>query len=143
LPGALPQAQDALWRILAGLAQRPFDLPQAGLKALKEFLRLHAPRMSSTQHNVDAIVELEYRPALRWMSLACQFPSFVRGVEIHITLDETLMRNSSLPLFARVLDQFFAPYAPANSYVQVLFYSTQTGKILLTCEPRQGAHPLI
>ncbi|MBN3854747.1 type VI secretion system baseplate subunit TssF [Paraburkholderia sp. Ac-20340] len=143
LPGALPQGQDALWRVIAGLAQRPFDRPQTGLAALKEFLKLHAPRTSSSQRTIDAIVGLEYRPALRWMSLACRFPSFVRGVEIHITLDENAMRNNALSLFSRILDQFFAPYAQANSYVQVLFQSAQTGKHLLMCAPQPGTHPLI
>ncbi|WP_322091685.1 type VI secretion system baseplate subunit TssF [Paraburkholderia bannensis] len=143
LPCSLPQDQDALWRVLAGLAQRLFDLPQAGPGTIKDLLKLHAPRMSSTQRGVDAIVGLEYRPAIRWMSLACQFPSFVRGVEIVITLDGGAMRNIALSLFARVLDRYFAPYAPANSYVQVIFRSAHTGKILLSCAPQPGTHPLI
>lgn len=142
-PGALPQGQDALWRVLAGLAKRPFELPKAELKTLKEFLKLHAPRMGSTQRSIDAIVGVEYRPALRWMSLACQFPSFVRGMEILIALDESAMRNIALSLFARVIDQFFAPYAPTNSYVQVILHSASTGKILLSCAPQPGTHPLI
>ncbi len=143
VPASLPRGQDALWRVLAGMAQRPFGHPEPGLKELRDFLKLHAPRTSITRRAIDAIVGLEYRPALRWMTLACQFPSFVRGVEVVVTLDESAMRGIALSLFGRVLDQFFAPYAPEINYVQLVLCSEQDRRELLRCPAQSGTHPVL
>ncbi|RQP36513.1 type VI secretion system baseplate subunit TssF [Burkholderia ubonensis] len=144
LPSTLPRGHDALWRVLAGMSLHPFDLTQTGLKAFKDFLRLHAPRGNVlAQHSIDAITDLDYRPAMKWMALDSQFPSFVRGVEIVVLLDEGALRDVTLNLFAQVLDRFFAPYAPTNSYVQLVIRSAQTGQELQRCPAQPGTRPLI
>ncbi|MBF3536351.1 type VI secretion system baseplate subunit TssF [Burkholderia pseudomallei] len=144
LPSALPRGHDALWRVLAGMSLHPFDLTQAGLKAFKDFLRLHAPRANVlAQRCIDAITDLDNQPAIKWMALDSPFPSFVRGVEIFVSLDEGVLRDATLNLFAQVLERLFAPYAPTNSYVQLIFRSVQTGKELLRCPAQPGIRPLI
>lgn len=144
LPNVLPRGHDALWRVVAGMSLHPFDLTQTGLKAFKDFLRLHAPRASVVaQRSIDAIAGLDYQPARKWMSLDGQFPSFVRGVEIIVSLDESMLRDVTLYLFARMLDLLFAPYAPTNSYVQLIIRSSQTGHELHRCPAQSGTRPLI
>lgn len=144
LPSALPRGHDALWRVLAGMSLHPFDLTQSGLKAFKDFLRLHAPRANVlAQRCIDAITDLDNQPAIKWMPLDSPFPSFVRGVEIFASVDEGVLRDVTLNLFAQVLERLFAPYAPTNSYVQLIFRSVQTGKELLRCPARPGIRPLI
>ncbi|VWC82387.1 type VI secretion protein [Burkholderia lata] len=144
LPSALPRGHDALWRVVAGMSLHPFDLTQMGLKAFKEFLRLHAPRSNViAQRSIDAITGLDYQPAVRWMSLESQFPSFVRGITIVVTFDETALRDVTLHLFAQMLDRLFAPYAPANSYIELVMSSMQTGNELHRCAARAGTRPLI
>ncbi|MBY4767620.1 type VI secretion system baseplate subunit TssF [Burkholderia ambifaria] len=144
LPSALPRGHDALWRVVAGMSLHPFDLTQTGLKAFKDLLRLHAPRASVVaQRSIDAIAGLDYQPARKWMSLDRQFPSFVRGVEIIVSLDESMLRDVTLHLFARVLDRLFAPYTPTNSYVQLIIRSSQTGHELHRCPAQSGTRPLI
>ncbi|MCA7903380.1 type VI secretion system baseplate subunit TssF [Burkholderia cepacia] len=144
LPSTLPRGHDALWRILAGMSLHPFDLTRTGLKAFKDFLRLHAPRASIiAQRSIDAITDLDHRPAIRWMSPDGAFPSFVRGVEIVVSLDEAALRDVTLHLFARMLDRLFAPYAATNSYVELVICSSQTGCELQRCPARIGTRPLI
>ncbi|WP_175721200.1 type VI secretion system baseplate subunit TssF [Burkholderia anthina] len=144
LPSTLPRGHDSLWRVLAGMSLHPFDLTQIGLKSFKDFLRLHAPRANViAQRSIDAITGLDYQPAIKWMSLANQFPSFVRGVEIIVSLDEGALRDVTLSLFAQVLDRFFAPYAPTNSYVQLVLRSALSGAELLRCPTQPGIRPVL
>ncbi|VWC70155.1 type VI secretion protein [Burkholderia lata] len=144
LPTALPRGHNALWRIIAGMSLHPFDLTQTGLKAFKEFLRLHAPRASIiAQRSIDAITDLDHQPAIKWMSPGSEFPSFVRGVEIVVSLDEAALRDVTLYLFARMLDRLFAPYAATNSYIELIICSSQTGRELQRCPARIGTRPLI
>ncbi|WP_244142369.1 type VI secretion system baseplate subunit TssF [Burkholderia vietnamiensis] len=143
LPTTLPRG-GALWRVLATLAPHPLDLTRTGLPALKEFLRFHAPRSSVVaQRWIDAIISVDYKPAIRWMSLDNQFPSFVRGVEILLSFSETATRDVSLHRFSAVMDRFFGPYAQSNSYVQLVVLSAESGKELLRCTPRPGTQPLV
>ncbi|WP_367189811.1 type VI secretion system baseplate subunit TssF [Burkholderia sp. Ed8] len=143
LPAALPRG-GALWRVLSALAPHPLDLTRAGLPALKEFLRFHAPRSSVVaQRCIDAIVSLDHKPAIRWMSLDNQFPSFVRGVEILLSFSEAATRDVSLHRFSAVMDRFFGPYAHSNSYVQLVVLSAESGKELLRCAPQPGTQPLV
>ncbi|KGV06760.1 hypothetical protein X895_2100 [Burkholderia pseudomallei MSHR4503] len=126
------------------MSLHPFDLTQMGLKSFKDFLRLHAARANViAQRSIDAIAGLDYQPAIKWMSLANQFPSFVRGVEIIVSLDEGALRDVTLSLYARVLDRFFAPYAPTNSYVQLVLRSALSGTELLRCPARPGTRPVL
>lgn len=140
----LPRAEDALWRVLATLSPHPVDLTQSGLSTLKAFLRLHAPRSSMVaQRCIDALTGLGHQPTIRWMSLNSQFPSFVRGIEITLSFDEAALRDVTLSVFARTLDRFFRPYAPTNSYVQLVIRSAQTGNELLRCAAQPGVRPLV
>ncbi|WP_175963903.1 type VI secretion system baseplate subunit TssF [Burkholderia pyrrocinia] len=144
LPASLPRGHGALWRVLSTLAPHPLDLTRSGLPALKDFLRQHAPRSSVVaQRCIDAIVSLDYKPAIRWMSLDNQFPSFVRGVEILLSFSEATTRDVSLYRFSSIMDQFFGPYAHSNSYVQLVVLSAERGKELLRCTPRPGTQPLV
>ncbi|NTZ07264.1 type VI secretion system baseplate subunit TssF [Burkholderia metallica] len=144
IPVELPRGNHALWRVLATLSPHPVDLTRSGLGAFKAFLRLHAPRSVLVgQRCIDALAGLDYKPAIKWMALDGQFPSFVRGIEILLWIDEPALRDVSLSVFGRILDQFFTPYAPTNSYVQLVILAAETGDVLLRCDARPGTQPLV
>lgn len=144
LPAELPRGNGALWRVLSTLTPHPVDLTRNGLAALRTFLQLHSVRTTPfAQGCVDAIKTLDYKPAIKWMSLHEQFPSFVRGIEITLSLDETAMQEMSLTVFARLLGQFFAPYAHMNGYVQLVIHSARTGSELMRGAPLPGTQPLV
>ena len=120
------------------------DLSQQGLSGLRAFLRLHAPRAAIVaQQSIDSLRSLDYKPAMKWMSLDGKLQSFVRGIEILVSIDEAALRDITLSIFARMLDRFFARYAPTNSYVQLVIRSAQTEKELLRCKPQPGTRPLL
>ncbi|WP_260433846.1 type VI secretion system baseplate subunit TssF [Burkholderia sp. Bp8998] len=144
LTAELPRGNGALWRVLSTLSPHPLDLTRDGLSALKAFLRLHAVRTTPlAQRCIDAITDLNYKPAIKWMSLDNQFPSFVRGIEIMLSIDETALREISLIVFTKLLERFFAPYGPMNSYVQLVVRSAQTDQELMRGAATPGAQPLI
>lgn len=144
LTAELPRANGALWRVLSTLSPHPTDLTRDGLPALKAFMRLHAVRTTSlAQRCIDAITDLDYKPVIKWMSLDSQFPSFVRGIEITLSFDETASREVSLVVFTKLLERFFAPYGPANNYIQLVVRSAQTGKELIRGAATSGMQPLI
>ncbi len=144
LTAELARGNGALWRVLSTLSPHPFDLTRNGLSALKTFLRLHAVRTTPlAQRCIDAITDLNYKPAIKWMSLNSQFPSFVRGIEILLSFDETSLREVSLVIFTKLFERFFAPYGPMNSYVQLVIRSAQTGRELTRGVATPGMQPLI
>ena len=71
------------------------------------------------------------------------FASFVRGTEIHITVDEANFVGSGLRLFAQVMDHFFGLYVHANSFTQLTLLSSEHGEELIRCEPRSGESILV
>ena len=79
----------------------------------------------------------------QWMALNSQFPSFVRGIEILLSFDETSLREVSLVIFTKLFERFFAPYGPMNSYVQLVIRSAQTGRELTRGVATPGMQPLI
>lgn len=134
----------ALWRVLSALSPHPYDVTQLGLSGLRNVLRLHAPRAALIAHqSIDAIRHLDYKSAVKWMSLDGKMQSFVRGIEIAVSVDESALRNVTLGTFARVLEQILAPYAPTNSYVQLAIRSAQTNDELLRCAAQQGTRSLV
>ncbi|CAN2526840.1 type VI secretion system baseplate subunit TssF [Burkholderia pseudomallei] len=143
-PMTLARGEGALWRVLSTFSPQPFDLSQQGLSGLRAFLRLHAPRAAIVaQQSIDSLRSVDYKPAMKWMSLDGKLQSFVRGIEILVSIDEAALRDIRLSIFARMLDRFFARYAPTNSYVQLVIRSAQTEKELLRCKPQPGSRPLL
>ncbi|MBN3723259.1 type VI secretion system baseplate subunit TssF [Burkholderia sp. Ac-20379] len=143
LPLAMPR-EGALWRVLSALASHPLDLSRASLPDLKAFLHLHAPRSNViAQRCIDAITGIDCQPATKWLSLASAFPSFVRGIEILMSMTESSMRDVSLHRVATVMDPLFSRYAPSNSFSQLIVLSAETGEELLRCAPRPGTRPLL
>ncbi|UXU86145.1 type VI secretion system baseplate subunit TssF [Burkholderia sp. S-53] len=143
LSAQLPRGDGALWRVLSALTSHPIDLTRDGLSAFKAFLRLHAVRGTAAQRCIDAITDLTYKPAIRWMSLHNQPPSFVRGIEIVLSVDEAAMRDASLIVFAAVLERFFSPYGQTNSYVQLVIRAARTGKELIRGAALPGTQPVV
>jgi type VI secretion system protein ImpG len=70
-------------------------------------------------------------------------PALVRGVEIMLAVDEQAFSGNSISAFIDVMDAFFAPFAPVNSFVQLVVLSKSTGVPLRRCEPRQGGVALL
>ncbi len=135
-------AHGALWLLISHLTPQSLRLTEAGLEDLKQLFRLFARRTGGTTRHIDGITQLAHRPVTQWMAMK-PAPGLVRGIEVTLTIDEQTFVGSSLDTFIRVMDCFFAPYAAANSFVQLAVISASTGIEIRRCPPRAGIMPLV
>jgi type VI secretion system protein ImpG len=55
--------------------------------------------------------------------------SFIRGLEINLTLDEDAFRGMGIFLLGAILDRYFGATAQINSFTQTVLHSVERGKI--------------
>jgi type VI secretion system protein ImpG len=135
--------QGALWRLISHLSVNHLSLSGGGLDALKEMLRLYdLPRSAINRRLIDALVGVEYRAVNACMP-GEPFPTFVRGVEVRLSVDEQHFVGTGMRLFAQVLDHFLGLYVHANSFVQLTLVSSRSRDELMKCPPRSGTGPLL
>lgn len=132
------RSNGALWRLISLLSLNHLSLTEQGLEALKETLVLYnITRTPMNQRIIDGIVAIAHRPITARIA-GNPFPTFVKGLEIDIKVDEQAYVGSGLSLITEVLDRFFALYVHANSFTQLLVRSATTNEIIRTCPPRSG-----
>jgi len=138
-----PQGNDAHWRLISHLSLNHLSLAQTGLSALKETLKLYDLANSpATLRQIEGIIGLDCQPATRWLR-GEPFASFVRGMEIRLTLDLENFVGASLHGFVHMLNRFFALYVHANSFVQLVVLEQHGHGEILRCEPCSGDSILI
>ena len=126
------------WRLISHLALNHLSLVSSGLPAFKEMLRLYEPgRSAVSMRQIEAVTAIEQHAATHWLP-GKPFATFVRGLEVRITVDEAAFVGRSLQAFARVLDHFFGMYVNVNSFTQLVILSAQGAEELVRCEPRSG-----
>jgi type VI secretion system protein ImpG len=126
------------WRLISHLALNHVSLANSGLSALKEMLVLYDLRRTAVSaRHIDGLVGIEQRAAVQWLP-GKPFATFVRGIEIRLTIDEEHFVGTSLASFVRVIDTFFGLYVHLNSFVQLVVVSKRTGEEILRCKPRSG-----
>ncbi|WP_165847911.1 type VI secretion system baseplate subunit TssF [Paraburkholderia lacunae] len=137
-----PQDPGTLWRLIAGMTPHALTLQPSGLSGLKDLLNLHLAGASRAAPQIDAITRLDHKSVVQWMALK-PMSTFVRGIEIALTVDESAFTAFSLHTFSGVIDRFFAPYAPSNGFVRLVIHATGSGRELRRCRPQFGASPLL
>jgi len=137
----LSRTNGALWRLIGQQTPHAMRLNQAGLPAFKQILQQFAALSPSQVRHIDGIRGLSQRPVMTLIVRAPQ-PAMVRGIEITLEIEEQLFAANSVAVFAGVMERFLAPYAPANSFVQLMIKSTD-GSDLWRGEPVKGASPLL
>lgn len=132
------------WRLVSHLALSHQSLVDGDAAALRELLFLYDWRRSSvSSQQIESIVRIRHRQSVQWLP-GQPFATFVRGVEVHLWVDETRFVGSSLQVFVAVLDRFFGLYVNLNSFTQlVVFSALQEEKELARCQPRSGDSTLL
>lgn len=126
------------WRLISHLALNHVSLADHGLAALKEMLTLYDLRRTAVSiRHIDGIVGIEQKSAVQWLP-GKPFATFVRGIEVRVTVDEEHFVGTSLASFVRVIDTFFGLYVHLNSFVQLIVVSKRTGEEIIRCKPRSG-----
>ncbi|VWB35792.1 type VI secretion system protein TssF [Burkholderia lata] len=140
--GRLPRDGNAAWRFVALLAPHSIELTRAGLVDLKRLFREFSNYSAKHANLLDGLTNLSHRVKQLWLP-GKPMPSFVRGLEVTLTVDEQAFAAASLSTFTVVMDHFFAVHAPTTSFVQLVVMSANTGREIRRCTPRPGTIPLV
>ncbi|CAB3803291.1 hypothetical protein LMG28688_05741 [Paraburkholderia caffeinitolerans] len=128
----------AHWRLISHLSLNHLSLAADGAGALREMLNLYDQRHTAVSaRHIDGIVNVDVDESIQWMA-GKPFPTFVRGLEIRLTLDEEHFAGVSVATFIGVLDRFFALYVHINSFTQLVVLSKRSGQEIVRCKPRSG-----
>jgi type VI secretion system protein ImpG len=133
-----PRGRGAQWRLISHLALNHLSLAEQGIDALKEILTLYDITHSTANNKqINGLVSIEHRAVMARIA-GNPFPTFARGLEIRIAIDETHYAGIGLFMFAQVLDRFFGLYVHTNSFTQLVIVSRQSGQELVKCPARNG-----
>jgi type VI secretion system protein ImpG len=148
-PRASPAHKDVTWRLISHLSLNYLSLTEGdgqgqgqvddtqGAGALRELLRLYADFGEATNRGqVEAVRTIHSQPVVR------RFPGpgpagFGRGLQIHLTCDESSSEGLGAFLLGAVLERFFARYVSINSFTETVLKSVQRGEIMRWA-PRPG-----
>lgn len=133
----LSKEGDAAWRLITQFAPHSIDLSRTGLVELKRLFRQFAAHSAGYANLLDGLTNLSHRVKRLWLP-GEPMPSFVRGLEVTLTVDEQAFAAASLSTFIVVMDHFFAVHAPVTSFVQLVVMSANTGAEIRRCTPRPG-----
>lgn len=126
------------WSFVSHMALNVLSLGDAA--ALRRILALYD--MEARQENrrrIDGIVGAETRSLERLIGGAP-----VRGTELRLHVDESrFAEEGDLLLFSRVLSEFLAYYASANSFTRLVVAHTSPEREDIRCEPVAGRQSLI
>jgi type VI secretion system protein ImpG len=137
------RGRGALWRLVSHLSLNHLTLSAGGIDAVKELLRLYnLPRNAANRRVVDGLVAIDFKPANACLP-GNPFPTFVRGTEVHLRVDEASFVGTGLRLFVQVLDHFFGLYAHANSFTQLKVFAAHSNEELIACPRRSGSTALL
>ena len=124
---------DTSWRLISHLSLNYLSIADAGdgrgAAALRELLGLYAPVADRViEKQLEGIVNVATRPIVRRMADGVMSTA-VRGLEIRITLDDSLFEGTSPYLMGAVLEQFFRKYATINSFTETVLTTQERGEI--------------
>ena len=126
----------AHWRLISHLALNYAGLTTPALPDLQKMLALYdLPRSPIARRQIAGIVKLEHGAVRAWLRTR-PVSSLMPGVGIRMTVDEDAFVGSSLYVFARVLDRYFALNSQLNCFTRLEIVSSQTGEEILACAPR-------
>ncbi|WP_423383603.1 type VI secretion system baseplate subunit TssF [Burkholderia sp. LMG 32019] len=128
---------DAAWRLITQFAPHSIELTRTGLAELKRLFRQFTAHSAGHAKLLDGLTNLSHRAKQLWLP-GKPMPSFVRGLEVTLTVDEQAFAAVSLNAFISVMDHFFTVHAPTTSFVQLVVMSANSGSEIRRCAPRPG-----
>jgi type VI secretion system protein ImpG len=152
-----PLADGAMsWRAVSHLALNYLSLvnatPQEGAAALRELLELYAPVDDAARKQIDGVRSVRAAPVVRRLPAPgssggartrhVQGPTFGRGLEVTLEVDELAFEGASAFLLGSVLSHYFARHVSINSFTETALRSLNRGEIG-RWGPQWGARPTL
>jgi type VI secretion system protein ImpG len=122
------------WRAISHLSLNYLSLIDSsggqGAAALRDLLKLysdaHDPHI---RKQIQGVLSIASNPVTR--RIVTNGPlTFVRGVELIVTLDEKAFEGVGAFLFGSVLECFFAKYVSINSFTETVIKSKERGDLI-------------
>jgi type VI secretion system protein ImpG len=122
------------WRLINHLSLNYLTLsgedPVRSTAALKELLQLYTETSEpALLMQVEGVTSIDSKPIQRRMPSPGPI-AFGRGLEIRLTLDESLFQGVGAFLFGAVMEQFFRKYTAINSFTETVIVSLQRGEVM-------------
>lgn len=96
---------------------------------LKELLKLYCdPDSYYFRRQIEGIVDIVASPVTSRLYGSGPI-SFIRGLEINLTLDEDAFRGMGIFLLGSILDRYFGANTMINSFTRTIIHSVERGKI--------------
>jgi type VI secretion system protein ImpG len=122
------------WRLISHLSLNYLSLVDApgsdGANVLREILGLYVDARDATmKKQIEGVRSVKSKPILRRIP-SLGIVSFVRGIEITVTLDDDNFVGTGIFILGMVLDHFFAKHVTINSFTETVICSVQRGEII-------------
>lgn len=138
-----PDKRGFRWRLISHLTSQQTSLVAHGKEPLQEMLQLYNLTDSIlATRQIQGIHALEARPGTARLP-GPSFSTFVRGLDVHATFDETYYTGANLLLFASVIERFLAHSCPPNSFIRFHLHTRQREGKVASWPPRVADTPLI
>lgn len=132
----------ALWRLVSQLSLNAVSLA-GGVEPIRDMLAFHDLKGSPVStRQVDSVVNLTEQVVTAWIPDQ-PFSGIVRGIEIHLSIDEEGFAGTGIHVFAQVMDRLLSLYVPTSNFTQLVLLSSRSGHELLRCPRRPGGAYLI
>ena len=144
---AIRAHEERWWRLISHLNLNYISLADEDGESLREILSVYnfasdTQARENNERQIAGVQSVRTRRAVRrapWM----QATSFCRGLEVAVGLDEDAFAESSLVLFASVLEVFLGLYTNVNSFTELVVESRQAKKVIKRWPPRAGELVLV
>lgn len=131
-------ATAAGWDLISHLSINHLSIVAGGESTLQGILSLYNLREAGeVQRQISAIASLRTRPLVRAMGDQ-RYRSFVRGVGVDMTLDESGFAGANPYLFSTVLYRFLCGFCALNTFVELSVALTGREGIFATWRPAWG-----
>jgi type VI secretion system protein ImpG len=125
---------DTAWRLISHLSLNYLSLTDTnqgeGARSLRQMLMLYAPEQDAAAHKqIEGVRSIASQPIARWMMID-GFRTYVRGLEITLTCNETCFEGSGIFLFGAVMEQFFSKYVSINSFTETVIRTDERGEVM-------------
>ena len=132
------------WRLISQLSLNYLSLvdSEQGVAALRSILELYTEDNHEDAHYwTKSLIGVKSRPIVR-RHLAAGPVSFIRGLEVILTLDDSRLAGHSPYTLGAMMSNFLARYVSVNSFVETVVETTRRGVIGRWSGP-QGSQPTL
>lgn len=119
------------WRLISQLSLNYLSVVdnEQGAAALRSILELYTENTQEDSHYwTKALIAVKSRPIVR-RHLAAGPVSFIRGLEVTLSLDESRLAGHSPYTLGAMMANFLARYVSINSFVETVVETTRRGAI--------------